>query len=161
VAETKIERLPSDEEADGTAPDVAGAVLLQGGTGDGGEPLGNEKPEDVVAGGAVELGDGVDAGEVGGAGKAEAGGSFVKLRLGHLDGAITVNRLANGVGEAELEGLGGGGEGGDEAEGGEGGKEAVSSKGRGKGLSPKGRQAGGWEEHRQIPGVKDQATVKL
>jgi hypothetical protein len=176
LAETKVERLPGDEEADGAAPDVAGAVLLQGGTGDGGKPLGNEEPEDVVAGGAVELGDGVDAGEVGGAGKAEAGGSFVNLRLGHLDGAITVNRLANGVGEAEFEGLGGGGAGGDETEGGEGGKEGVPpegrgkglspkgrrrGKGRGKGLSPKGRRAGGWEEHRRIPAVKDQATVKL
>ncbi len=111
AAAAEIERLPTHHRTQRAAPYSAGIVGADHRTGDGGDHrLGQEQAEDVIAGGAVDLGERVHLGQVGGARQRDSSGGSGDLFLGDADGGIPVDRAAHGLGQGERLGRCGGGE---------------------------------------------------
>ena len=91
LPQAEIERLPGDQCADGAAPGGAEIVRAEHRSGDGRDhALRKQHAEDVIAGGAIDLRERVDARQVGGARELDAGGGGVDLLLRHADRRIVL-----------------------------------------------------------------------
>ena len=85
-------------------PEIVGA---EDGAGHGGDhALRQEESEDVVAGGAIDLGEGVGAGQKGGAREADAGRGGIDLFLGNANGRIVLEGAFDGLGDGQGCGVG-------------------------------------------------------
>ena len=102
AAQSEVERLPSDKGAERAAPSGAEIVGAEHRAGDRGDhALRQQKAEDVVAGGAIDLRERVDAGQVGGAGQLNAGRGGIDLLLRNADGRIVAERALDGLADRQ------------------------------------------------------------
>ena len=107
AAKSEIEGLPTDEHSERAAPRGVEIVGAEHGAGHGGNrALGQEESVDVVPGGAIDLGERVGAGQIGGARQANAGCRGVDLFLGDAHGRIILERALDGLADGQGRGSG-------------------------------------------------------
>ncbi len=102
AAEPEIEGLPGDQHADGAAPGGAQIVSTEHGSRHGrDDALREQQAEDIVAGGAIGLSQGVDARQIRGAGEGDGGGGGLRLLLGDANGRVVALGGIDGLGQGQ------------------------------------------------------------